>query len=122
MLICATVADTRRPNGCVGSNNPRGIAARPTRSKRAVGFSVIRSAPNDSYPRAPSAHTGSSTSALLVRLLDAGVIHTDEYDAQTTASRQIIDRETDDARLLDILLECKLLTEYQSARIKVGRL
>jgi response regulator RpfG family c-di-GMP phosphodiesterase len=59
---------------------------------------------------------------LLVRLLTSGLIHTEEYDALTEANRQVIERIADDAKLLDSLVGSRVLTDYQAARIKVGRL
>jgi response regulator RpfG family c-di-GMP phosphodiesterase len=55
-------------------------------------------------------------------MLAAGVIPADDYDAAPAPTRQAADRETDDARLLELLAGNGLLTEYQAARLKAGRL
>src|SRR5262245_3028680 len=63
-----------------------------------------------------------SPPALLRRLLDDGVILTDEYDALPDAERQTLEAEADDSRLLDRLTANRLLTGYQAVRVKAGRL
>jgi response regulator RpfG family c-di-GMP phosphodiesterase len=63
-----------------------------------------------------------SPSGLLRRLLDDGVILPDEYDALPEADRQELVGEEDDPRLLDRLAAVRLLTGYQAARVKAGRL
>ncbi|HEV3438005.1 MAG TPA: HD domain-containing phosphohydrolase [Gemmata sp.] len=87
-----------------------------------MGISVFRSTLSDPHLKASVSPANASGSALLSRLVASGVIPADEYDALTGANRQLIDRETDDIRLLDGLVVCRLLTDYQAARIKVGRL
>jgi response regulator RpfG family c-di-GMP phosphodiesterase len=62
------------------------------------------------------------SSALLSRLLDCGIVQAEEYDALGPSVRQALERESDDARLLDNLVSCKLLTDYQASRLKAGRL
>jgi response regulator RpfG family c-di-GMP phosphodiesterase/serine/threonine protein kinase len=93
-----------------------------------VGISVFRSpltehsskvttAPSDNFST-----SGNSRPALLSRLLAAGVIHAEEYDGLTGNFRQTLEREVEDSQLLDALASYRLLTDYQAARIKIGRL
>jgi response regulator RpfG family c-di-GMP phosphodiesterase/serine/threonine protein kinase len=84
-----------------------------------VGISL---SPNTSTDFPVSGAAPSVGSGLLKRLLAARVIHVDEYDAIPAAKRQAIDQEADDFRILEALIAAELLTDYQSARIKVGRL
>lgn len=87
-----------------------------------MGISVFRSSLTDSHLKATAAPPTTSASALLSRLLALGVIPADEYEALAEANRQTVEQETDDTRLVDALVVCRLLTDYQAARIKVGRL
>jgi response regulator RpfG family c-di-GMP phosphodiesterase len=85
-------------------------------------MSVIRSSASDSHSKASPALPETPGTVLLSRLLDCAVIHTEEYDSLSEANRQIIERISDDVKLLDSLVGFRVLTDYQAARIKVGRL
>jgi response regulator RpfG family c-di-GMP phosphodiesterase/serine/threonine protein kinase len=75
----------------------------------------------DAVPRSPAPQS-TAGSPLLRRLLAAGVVPADDFDALAAGERQAIDREPDDARLLDALLATGLLTDHQAARVQAGRL
>ena len=83
-------------------------------------FSPSRSSDPTLSARTPLPESGSSR--LLRRLLDAGVIPAEDFDALEASQRQGLDRESTDDRLLDALLAAKLLTDHQAARVKTGRL
>jgi response regulator RpfG family c-di-GMP phosphodiesterase len=78
--------------------------------------------PTDSVAPARTPVPEPARSLLLRRLLSVGVIPAEDFDALPVADRQAIDREPDDGRLLEVLQEAKLLTEYQATRIRGGRL
>ncbi|MBA4064625.1 MAG: hypothetical protein C0501_13110 [Isosphaera sp.] len=59
---------------------------------------------------------------LLDRLLGAGVVPADDYHALSGAARDAVDAAADDAVLLDALVAARLLTAYQVARLRAGRL
>ena len=59
---------------------------------------------------------------LLDKLLRAGVVRSDGYDSLNEPERQKLEWETDDVRCLETLVGRRVLTEYQAARIKSGRL
>jgi response regulator RpfG family c-di-GMP phosphodiesterase/serine/threonine protein kinase len=70
----------------------------------------------------PGSSAAQERTALFQRLLGSGVLHIDEIEGLAPASRQAIERERDDFRLLDALVANQLLTEYQAVRLKTGRL
>lgn len=64
-------------------------------------------------------------SALLRGLLVSGVVPTEDYEAlekQCPAERSAIDHAPSDDALLDQLVRSRLLTEFQAARVRSGRL
>ena len=83
-------------------------------------FSPSRSSDPTLSAATPLPESGSSR--LLRRLLDAGVIPAEDFDALEASQRQGLDRESADDRLLDALLAAKLLTDHQAAHVKTGRL
>jgi response regulator RpfG family c-di-GMP phosphodiesterase/serine/threonine protein kinase len=85
-------------------------------------MSVFQPLPTDAPLKSRTAPPDLHRSALLTRLLAAGVVPNEDYEALSATQRQTLDREIEDHKLLEALVACQLLTEYQSARIKVGRL
>ena len=76
----------------------------------------------EAIPKATAQQPVPTGSPLLHRLLAVGVVPSDDYDALSIPERQAIDREADDARLLDALVAARLLSEHQAGRVKIGRL
>lgn len=64
---------------------------------------------------------GQSQSPLFRRLLADGIISPEDYDSLAPRDRAAVDRESDDSRVLDLLARLGLMTEYQVARVRVGR-
>jgi response regulator RpfG family c-di-GMP phosphodiesterase len=87
-----------------------------------VGNSVSPALPPDSHARsfAPNPDTGGSS--LLGRLLATGVIQSEDFDALPEPVRASLCRETADDALVAALSAARLLTDYQTTRLKVGRL
>jgi response regulator RpfG family c-di-GMP phosphodiesterase len=86
-----------------------------------VGTSVFPSL-TQAVAKVSAQHPAAAGPPLLHRLLAAGVIPADDYESLGAAERQAIDRESDDARLLDALVAARLLTDHQTGRVKIGRL
>lgn len=59
---------------------------------------------------------------LLRFLLEEEVILTEAYEALSVGERQSLESEVNDSQLLDQLVVVRLLTAYQAARVKAGRL
>ena len=83
-------------------------------------FAPLRPTEPGPSPRTPLPETAGSL--LLRRLLAAGVVPGEDFDALPIADRQTIDREPDDERLLEVLIAAKLLTDHQASRVRIGRL
>jgi response regulator RpfG family c-di-GMP phosphodiesterase/serine/threonine protein kinase len=59
---------------------------------------------------------------MLNRLLSAGLVLIEEFDALPQTQQHLLEREPDFQGLLTALAAAKLLTEYQAGRVKAGRL
>jgi putative two-component system response regulator len=71
---------------------------------------------------APEPLSSAVGSALLRRLLAAGVVPTDDHDALAPDARAALASAPDDSDLIDQLLTTKLLTAFQAERLRAGRL
>src|SRR5437763_297455 len=76
-------------------------------------------APELDFQEGP-ARPPAENSALLGRLLDEGVLLTEDWDALPASRRQAIEYCPDTDSLLELLVAEGLLTDYQTARIKAG--
>src|SRR5262245_19413045 len=63
-----------------------------------------------------------AASPLLRRLLTAGVVPADDYDALPPDSRCSVDSAPDEEALLAALVAARLMTEFQTERVRTGRL
>jgi response regulator RpfG family c-di-GMP phosphodiesterase len=82
-----------------------------------VGISTLRSSVSDHPTPLPS---DSGPSPLLRRLLAAGVVSDEDYDALAAADRAAVDRASGDD-LLAVLVARQLLTDFQAERAAAGR-